>query len=128
MSECRWCLARLESVHAEHEAVVAHGAGNRLEERVLACIASCAVRRVLSAAEQLSAQLEFLRPMTVCEKAVVTDADKALGQDVHQESPQELGGSQSHHPPPATVSVVLPQKRDVPVAQETGRWLDIAVR
>jgi len=55
--------------------------------------------------------------MTVRDKAVVTDAHKALGQDVHQESPQELGGSQSHHPPPTAVSVVLPDERDVPVAQ-----------
>ena len=55
--------------------------------------------------------------MAVREKAVVTDADEALGQDVHQESPQELGGSQSHHPPPTIVSVVFPEERDVPVAQ-----------
>ncbi len=55
--------------------------------------------------------------MTVREKAVVTDAHKALGQDVHQESPQELGGSQSHHSPPTAVCVVLPEKRNVPIPQ-----------
>ena len=68
-------------------------------------------------AEELAAKCERSLTPEVGHKAKVTDTDKALGQDVRQESPQELGGSQSHHPPTTIVSVVLPQKRDVPVAQ-----------
>ena len=62
--------------------------------------------------QESAAQSEFFLAATVGEKAEATDAHEAFGQDVKQESANELGRLQRQGPEPPAAAIVLPAKGD----------------
>ena len=65
--------------------------------------------------QQLATQGEFLLPIAIAEKAVVANALEAFGQDVKQESADELLGGERHRLVLAPVAIVLPAEVNLPV-------------
>lgn len=63
-------------------------------------------------AKQSTAAYEHTATPAVCEKAEVTDADQALGQNMDQEAAQELICGDRHDLLLAAVRIVFPAKRD----------------
>jgi hypothetical protein len=70
-----------------------------------------------SDAEQEAATQQGCGSSAVSEKSKVPDADEPLGQNVDEESPQELIGGDGHDLLLAAVSVVLPEERDLSFAE-----------
>jgi hypothetical protein len=70
-----------------------------------------------SGVKEYAAAQDRCRTSAVGEDAEVADANESLGQDVEEESAQELIGGDGHHLLLAAVSVVLPAKRDLPFAK-----------
>ena len=63
--------------------------------------------------EQLAGTADVLGALAAGEQAVVADAMETGGQYVHQETADELGGSQSHVRDARFVAVVLPGEGDM---------------
>jgi len=58
--------------------------------------------------EQPAALSQLVAPMAVPQKAVVADAMKAVGHDMHQKAPDEFSGGQGHGFDLVAIPVVLP--------------------
>jgi hypothetical protein len=67
---------------------------------------------VVSKAQESPAQGDVLSTLTICEESVVADSHESFGQDVEEESPNELHGVEGHRALLAAISVVLPREAD----------------
>jgi hypothetical protein len=65
--------------------------------------------------QQLTAEREFGGAMAVGEKAVMTDAVKAVGQDMQEETANEFVGREGHHLALAGMAIVFPAEADAAV-------------
>ncbi len=59
-------------------------------------------------AQEPPAQGELLSTLAIGEESVVSDSDESVGEDVEEESPEELDGVEDHGTPLVAISVVLP--------------------
>ena len=67
--------------------------------------------------QQLTAQSKLSPPATIGKETVVANALKALWQNVHQETPHELLGGESHGLALVVVAIVLPGEAHPPVVE-----------
>jgi hypothetical protein len=66
-------------------------------------------------AQEMAAMLQFLFPMSIAKKPVVADAVESTGENVEEESPDELLGCENHGLLLIVVSIVPPLEADLPV-------------
>ena len=59
--------------------------------------------------------LQFLFPMSIAKKPVVADAVESTGENVEEESPDELLGCENHGLLLIVVSIIPPLEADLPV-------------
>ena len=67
--------------------------------------------------QKLPAQCELLCAVSIGEEAVVANTLKSFGQNVEQESTDELLGDECHGLVTAVVAIVFPAKLNLPVVQ-----------
>jgi len=67
--------------------------------------------------ESSEAQRQESSAPSIGEEAEVTDADETLGEQVKQETPQELIAREGHQFPPIVVGGVAPAKGDLAVVE-----------
>jgi len=84
------------------------GAGQRFISDSVVLDALIGLRLRLTCAEQVPAKREFGGAVPVSQKSVAPNANKAPGQDVQQETPDEFLGSDGHNLLTAAVPVILP--------------------
>ena len=102
---------RSELLNTPHGHLVARrtatraGGGGSLE----ACFDSRRCDHVVAgdARNQAAAQRQFFLACTIGEKAVVTNADEAIGQDMLQETTQKLDRIEFHHPVTVAANIAL---------------------
>lgn len=78
--------------------------------------------------EQFTAASELLLAVAVTQKTIVANTFEAFGQDMDEETPNELPGVQRHYFLLASVAVILPSKATLPSSISMMRLLLIATR